>query len=86
MSRFSTQFQWADLVGHIAYDKQGKEVFNFGKHKGETLESVFTVEPAYYDWMMKAEFPLSTKELLKEVKQRMHEDKLRKLQEHFQIG
>lgn len=83
LSRFSTQFQWADLVGHIAYDKNGKEIFNFGKHKGETLEHIFTVEPAYYDWMMKAEFPLSTKELLKEVKQRMQDDKLRQLQEHF---
>ena len=83
LSRFSTQFQWADLVGHIAYDKQGKEVFNFGKHKGETLEHIFTIEPAYYDWMMKADFPLSTKALLKEVKERMQEDKLRQLQEHF---
>lgn len=80
LSKFSTQFPWADLVGHVAFDKQGREVFNFGKHKGETLVDVFTKEPAYYDWMMKADFPLSTKALLKEVKERMD---LQKLQLHF---
>lgn len=83
LSAFSTQFKWADLVGHIALDEKGRAVFNFGKHKGETLEAVFTKEPAYYDWMMKADFPLSTKEVLKEVKQKMTDDKLRQLQAHF---
>lgn len=83
LSRFTCNTQWADLVGHIAYDKQHREVFNFGKHKGETLESVFTKEPAYYDWMMKAEFPLSTKALLTKVWQRMRDKKLQELQLHF---
>lgn len=84
LSRFSTQFQWADLVGHISYDKQGCEIFNFGKHKGETLENVFTKEPAYYDWMMKADFPLTTKAVLQKVKTRMDQQKLQQLQQHFQ--
>ena len=54
LSHFTSNSQWADLVGHIGYDKQHREIFNFGKHKGKTLESVFDTEPAYYDWMMKA--------------------------------
>lgn len=83
LSRFSCNSHWADLVGHIGFDAQHREIFNFGKHKGKTLEEVFTVEPAYYDWMMKADFPLSTKEVLKEVYQRMQDAKLRKLQEKF---
>lgn len=83
LSRFTCNSNWADLVGHIVFDAHHREVFNFGKHKGKTLEEVFTVEPAYYDWMMKADFPLSTKELLKEVRQRMQDAKLRKLQEKF---
>lgn len=83
LSRFSTQFQWADLVGHIARDAKGREVFNFGKHKGESLREVFTKEPAYYDWMMKADFPLSTKQVLKEVKRQMDDEKLKALQMHF---
>ena len=83
LSHFTTNTLWADLVGHIAYDQQHREVFNFGKHKGKTLESVFTAEPAYYDWMMKADFPLSTKALLSEVWQRMRDKKLNDLKLHF---
>jgi DNA polymerase-3 subunit epsilon len=83
LSRFSTNSNWADLVGHIAYDNQHREVFNFGKHKGKPLEEVFSVEPAYYDWMMKADFPMSTKSLLAEVWKRMRDKKLRDLQLHF---
>lgn len=83
LSRFSSNSNWADLVGHIAYDNQQREVFNFGKHKGKPLEEVFSVEPAYYDWMMKADFPMSTKSLLAEVWKRMRDKKLRDLQLHF---
>ncbi len=61
---------WADLVGHFVYDKNGKECFNFGKHKGKTVEEVFKAEPSYYDWIMKSEFPLSTKRLVSEIKMR----------------
>ena len=75
LSNFSTVLPWADLVGHIGYDKQHREVFNFGKHKGKTLEQVFADEPSYYDWMMKAEFPLSTKKCITEVWKRMRDQK-----------
>jgi DNA polymerase-3 subunit epsilon len=83
LSRFSRANQWADLAGHIAFDGKGREVFNFGKHKGKTLEQVFEHEPAYYDWMMKADFPLSTKALLTEVWTRMRNKKLNDLKLHF---
>lgn len=83
LSQFTTNSQWADLVGHIAYDKQHNEIFNFGKHKGKTLESVFDKEPAYYDWMMKAEFPLSTKECITEVWKRRQNKKMQELKLHF---
>ena len=75
LSRFSTILQWADLVGHIGYDKHYHEVFNFGKHKGKMVEKVFAEEPSYYDWMMKADFPLSTKECIKEIWERMRDMK-----------
>lgn len=45
----------------------GKEVFNFGKHKGRTVEDVLKSEPQYYDWMMKGDFPLHTKQKLTEM-------------------
>ncbi len=67
LSRFSNAGQWADLCGHIGYDTKHREVFNFGKHKGKLLSEVFEMEPAYYDWMMKADFPLYTKAKITEL-------------------
>jgi DNA polymerase-3 subunit epsilon len=45
----------------------GKEVFNFGKHKGRPVVDVLRSEPQYYDWMMKGDFPLHTKQKLTEI-------------------
>lgn len=68
---FSLHHQNADLSGQIFFDKQGREVFNFGKHKGKTVEEVFAKEPSYYDWMMKGDFPLYTKKIITIIKLRM---------------
>ncbi len=43
------------------------EVFNFGKHKGRPVSEVLRAEPQYYDWMMKGDFPLHTKQKLTEI-------------------
>lgn len=45
----------------------GIEIFNFGKHKGRAVSEVLKAEPQYYDWMMKGDFPLHTKQKLTEV-------------------
>lgn len=83
LSAFSCNQQWADLAGFIGYDKQHKEVFNFGKHKGLTLEAVFQKEPAYFDWILKSDFPLYTKEVVKECKRKIDADKVEQLKAHF---
>ena len=83
LSSFSANSQWADLVGHIGYNNRHQEIFNFGKHKGETLEHIFQTEPAYYDWMMKADFPLSTKACITEVWNRQIDRKIKDLKLHF---
>ena len=51
--------------------ENGREVFNFGKHKGRVVTDVLKAEPQYYDWMMKGDFPLHTKHKLTEVFNRM---------------
>jgi DNA polymerase-3 subunit epsilon len=51
--------------------ENGREVFNFGKHKGRAVTDVLKAEPQYYDWMMKGDFPLHTKRKLTEVFNRM---------------
>lgn len=47
--------------------ENGREIFNFGKHKGKAVEDVLKVEPTYYDWVMKSEFALHTKLKLTEI-------------------
>jgi DNA polymerase-3 subunit epsilon len=70
LAAFTKTGSWADLVGHIYYNKDNKECFNFGKHKGLEVEKVFEIEPAYYSWMMNSDFPLSTKKLITEIRTR----------------
>ncbi|MEJ7739081.1 MAG: 3'-5' exonuclease [Chitinophagaceae bacterium] len=45
----------------------GIEIFNFGKYKGRAVAEVLKVEPQYYDWMMKGDFTLHTKQKLTEI-------------------
>jgi len=47
--------------------ENGVEVFNFGKHKGRPVVDVLKAEPQYYDWMMKGDFPMHTKQKLAEI-------------------
>ena len=85
LSDFTANSQWADLVGHIGYDAQHREVFNFGKHKGKPVEEVFEREPSYHDWMMKGDFPLSTKRVVDDIWKRYRQRrKLDALKAHFQ--
>lgn len=56
-----------DYARRFSYDDKGNEIFNFGKHKGRTVSSVLKAEPQYYDWMMRGDFPLHTKQKLTEI-------------------
>jgi len=70
LSEFSHASRNVDLIGHIVYNEKDVEVFNFGKHKGKAVDQVFRDEPSYYDWIMKSEFPLSTKKVVTVIKLR----------------
>lgn len=56
-----------DFAGRIVYNKEGVEVFSFGKHKGKPVEEVFRSEPSYYSWMMQGDFPKYTKKCLEKI-------------------
>jgi DNA polymerase-3 subunit epsilon len=45
----------------------GVETFNFGKHKGRPVAEILKAEPQYYDWIMKSDFALDTKQKLTEI-------------------
>lgn len=50
--------------------ENGVEIFNFGKYKGRSVAEVLRIEPQYYDWMMKGDFPQYTKQKLTEIRTR----------------
>lgn len=58
--------------------RDGQVLFNFGKYKGQRVDEVFTKFPSYYDWMMKSEFSLHTKQKISEILNEMKLSKLRK--------
>ncbi len=62
-----TPFNLLDPTGKVVYDEQGREIFNFGKHRGKTLVEVFTEEPSYYYWIMNKDFSIFTKRAIKQV-------------------
>jgi len=71
LAAFSVNDRHVDFAGHIIFDKNDVEVFNFGKYKGVPVEKVFIKEPSYYDWMIKSDFPLYTKKIITNIRQRV---------------
>lgn len=68
LNDFSRHHKNADLMGQIIFNKEGKETINFGKYKGKTVEEIFSKDPSYYSWIMKADFPQYTKNLITNIK------------------
>ena len=64
---FTKNSKWVDMVGHIVMNDKEQECINFGKYKGRAVEEIFQT---YFSWMMNAEFPLSTKKIITEIKLR----------------
>ena len=64
--QFTGEEKFVDFARRFIMDND-VEVFNFGKHKGRPVTDVLKAEPQYYDWMMKGDFPLHTKQKLTEI-------------------
>ena len=64
--KFTGEDDIVDFARRFVKEK-GIEVFNFGKHKGKPVTQVLKEEPQYYDWMMKGDFPMNTKQKLTEI-------------------
>ena len=71
LAEYNQQNRTADYAGRILYDEKDREVFGFGKYKGQSVEEVFRKEPSYYDWMMNGDFPLYTKQVITQIKTRI---------------
>jgi DNA polymerase-3 subunit epsilon len=64
--KFTGEDEIIDFARRFAMEN-GVEIFNFGKHKGRSVAEVLKIEPQYYDWMMKGDFPMHTKQKLTEI-------------------
>ncbi|NVK53124.1 MAG: ribonuclease H-like domain-containing protein [Flavobacteriaceae bacterium] len=93
LSAFSSHAKRADFAGFILFNEDEEEIFSFGKYKGRTVEEVFKENPGYNAWMQNADFPLYTKKVLREIKERMSapkkgmtdQEKLQALQQKFNL-
>ena len=86
LAEFSKQNDNVDFAGRIIWgpvkdkddnpllDKDGQpqvqEVFNFGKYKDMPVAEVLKKDPGYYSWMLAAEFPNNTKQVLTRIRLR----------------
>ena len=70
LSKFSSHNKNADFAGRIVFNNKDEEVFNFGKYKGQTVESVLEKDKGYFSWMLNSDFPLYTKKVLTAIKLR----------------
>lgn len=70
LSKFSSQNNNVDLMGRIILNDNGQEVINFGKYKGQTVESVFRKDQGYFSWIEQGDFPQDTKRAFRRIKLR----------------
>jgi DNA polymerase-3 subunit epsilon len=73
--KLSERRKKADFAGHIVFNDADQPVFNFGKYKNMTVSDVLTRDVGYFSWMMNADFPLYTKKVLKELREKMNGNK-----------
>ncbi len=67
---FSNDERYLDSGRRFIYHN-GKPTFNFGKHKGKSVDAVLKEEPSYYNWMLNGDFPEHTKQKLREIRSSM---------------
>lgn len=66
IAKFTGEDDIIDFARRFVKEK-GIEIFNFGKHKGKPVTQVLKEEPQYYDWMMKGDFAMNTKQKFTEI-------------------
>ena len=68
LSTYSSHNMNVDFAGRMVYNDNNVPIFNFGKYKNQPVYEVLSINPGYYSWFMKSDFPLNTKELLTKIK------------------
>tara|TARA_B110000438_G_scaffold256306_1_gene263695 strand:- start:422 stop:1207 length:786 start_codon:yes stop_codon:yes gene_type:complete len=57
--------KFADMAGFVRYNEDGEEILSFGKYRGVTLKQIWNENPGYFSWINQADFPLYTKNVMR---------------------
>ncbi|MEC9208820.1 MAG: 3'-5' exonuclease [Bacteroidota bacterium] len=57
--------KFADMAGFIRFNEKGEEILSFGKYRDVTLAKIWHDNPGYFSWINQADFPLYTKNVMK---------------------
>ncbi|MDH3004899.1 MAG: 3'-5' exonuclease [Candidatus Shikimatogenerans sp. JK-2022] len=68
LNEFTTYKKTLDPSGLILLDNKKNAIFNFGKYKGKKIKKIFKIYPEYYYFLEKANIPLYSKKILKNLK------------------
>jgi DNA polymerase-3 subunit epsilon len=78
LSEFSQRGgKFADMAGFVRFNDKGEEVLSFGKYRDVTLAQIWKDNPGYFSWINQADFPLYTKNVMRNFATKM------KLQKKF---
>lgn len=64
LHEFSGNSEFMDFATRIKRGANGEALFNFGKHKNQSVAEIFKKEPGYYHWMMNGDFAENTKKVI----------------------
>jgi DNA polymerase-3 subunit epsilon len=69
----NSQNKYADFAGRLVRNEKGEVEYNFGKHKGKTVEETNKIEPGYFGWFIgdSTDFPNYTKNVLRKEMERI---------------
>ncbi|NOR28636.1 MAG: 3'-5' exonuclease [Lutibacter sp.] len=70
LNEYSTFNKRADFAGFILFDAEGEEIFTFGKYKNQKVVDVLRKDKGYASWIQNADFPLYTKKVLAQIKEK----------------
>jgi len=70
LNKYSSHNKRADFAGFIMYNEEDEEIFTFGKYKGQKVTDILEKDKGYYSWIQNADFPLYTKKVLGEIREK----------------
>ncbi|MCB0665204.1 MAG: 3'-5' exonuclease [Saprospiraceae bacterium] len=64
---FTNDPRMLDVTQRLKYNDSGEVVFNFGRYLGRSVTEVFKSDQDYYHWIIKKEFSVQVKAIVKKI-------------------